>query len=445
MADTGFAARDLYADLVKGVFGTFSFPESKWKDIIYVPDIGRTFFQDHKMDAAPFTRTGIEKLCLLYKSALQDDMAIASGLVTTRLAAVIKKRAFVNLSFLVYYDDDTENLRKAKYSYWLILLDKLTAAAAEKEQISYSDMLFLQDEVMKIEARIKALAADTYTFELIDAPVREQRRIKREKAVQIAREVFSGAGESSDHPDHGSMDSSDDTGFDYDEYKTTVNENIRLLSEHQKGICLFFLNCSITNVTSFIEKFPRYSQLQIKSVRTCRAYPVWEDMLQSSDDIIPFEEWQRKMENNGICPTLETKLICSGFDIEGVKEGMDQGISYICIGSSNEYVRIKQYIDSVALFLVVPDKIEQVIYEMESRGYYAEVAKDRLESLRDCIDFMLANDGFVIRWQEGQGRETLSYYAGMIDSIISMNPLTKQLNITFLQKYRDTIEKITRT
>lgn len=55
MTDIVYAAKDLYADLVKGVFRTFSFPESKWKDIMLVPDIGRTYFQDHKTDTAPFT------------------------------------------------------------------------------------------------------------------------------------------------------------------------------------------------------------------------------------------------------------------------------------------------------------------------------------------------------------------------------------------------------
>ena len=436
MADTDFSAKEFYSELIKGVFRTFNFPESKWKSIKLVPDLGRTYFQDHKNDEDPFSQTAVEKIRILYDSALRGDMTISYSLVTSRLSDLLQKRFYVDFSFLNYLEDDTEKLRMAKRTYWLDILDKITSILIGKTIVSFSDMIFLHEENSKIRSRIKLVSKGTCTFDIIDEPERKLREMEQENTKKIAVEVFTGKIISED-------ESTD--AYSYEESQAKIDESIKTLNEAKKGIGLFFLNCSITNVTSFINKFPKYSRLEIKNVRTCKTYVSREiDSQLQGEDVITFDEWTEKMSNGEICPLLQTSFICSGYDIKGVKEGMERGISYIFIGSPNEFKELKKYVDNVMLFLVVPEHIEQVIYEMDSRGYYADVARDRLKSLRDSIDFMLSNDGFVLRWESKQGRGVISYYAGLIDSIISMNPLTKQLNAGFLKEYRDTIEKMTR-
>lgn len=63
-SNTEIRAIDLFQYLIKEVFGTYSFPESKWNYVWEIPDIGRTYFQDRKDKECPFNREGVEKLKL---------------------------------------------------------------------------------------------------------------------------------------------------------------------------------------------------------------------------------------------------------------------------------------------------------------------------------------------------------------------------------------------
>lgn len=417
-----FRASELFNDLTKKVFGTYSFPADKWKAHVDQPAIGRTYFQDRKNDSTPFDDNCMEKMHLLYESALKDEMKVSSIMVSSRLHEVLRERFLADFDFLKFYDDDTEKLREAKRSYWLLVLDKVTAYMRGKDVVNEMPAVLI-GEPARLRESLKPLASGTYTLELINAPEVQDEKERVKTLNFMAKEVFI--------EDKEAMD-------DYSGRKTKIMESINNISGNQKGIVLFFMNCSITNVAKFIEVFPEHSHLLIEKMPTCGA---------TSDGDKPgwfsLEEWEKKKEDKTVCPLHEAQGYCIGYDIEEVKDGLESGISYLCIGSPQECDQLKKYIEGIKVFLVVPEKIEQLIFQMEARGYYAEEAVKRLKSLRDSIDYMMTvNDSFIIRWSEDQGDEAVLYYAGLIDSIITMNPITKQLNVGFLQEYKSVLENI---
>lgn len=113
-------------------------------------------------------------------------------------------------------------------------------------------------------------------------------------------------------------------------------------------------------------------------------------------------------------------------------------------GQQTDYKKLLDYIPDISLFLVIPEELDRLILETECRGYNVEVARKRFEDLKDHIDFILENDGYIIRWQKAENAKFTSYYAGLIDSVITANPLTKQLNVTFLEEYKKLLQELIR-
>lgn len=430
--NTTFSTKELFADLVKKVFGTYNFPETKWNHSTDIPAIGRTYFQDRKDKECPFTKESVEKLRLLYESALEDKMSISGKTVSKRLNEVVKQRFLNNYAFLVFYDDDTPELRRSKILFWSIMLEKVLDKVVDKQEITFGDYMFLYSDYDNIRKKIKELSENTSTYMLLGLEEEERlEKLKGEQTKDEARKVFLGKEYNNEEKQAA-----------YGEANAYISKVLSDLSSPKKGTCLFFLNCSITNVGTFIEQFPQYSQLQISRINVYKTSSKYDLVEDGERVVIPYEKWKEKSEAGDICALFENEALSWGYNISGAIDGMNQGISYICIGSPEDYKKLLDYIPDISLFLVIPEELDRLILETECRGYNVEVARKRFEDLKDHINFILENDGYIIRWQKAEDAKLTSYYAGLIDSVITANPLTKQLNVTFLEEYKKLLQEL---
>ena len=180
---------------------------------------------------------------------------------------------------------------------------------------------------------LKPLASDTCTLGLINAPEEQDEKNRVKTLTYMAKKVFI--------DDKDAMD-------DYSGRKAKIKESIKSISGDQRGVVLFFMNCSITNVAKFMEVFPEHSRLLIEKMPTCGA---------SSEEDKPgwfsLDEWEERKKERTVCPLHESQRCCIGYDIEEVNEGLGRGISYLCIGSPLECEQLKKFIDGIKVFLVV--------------------------------------------------------------------------------------------
>lgn len=420
--NTMISAKDIFQYLIKEVFGTYSFPDTKWCCVWDIPDIGRTYFQDRKDKECPFNRECIEKMKLLYNGAINGKMKISERTVTVKLCNLFQNVFRLNYTFLVYYEDDSESLRMAKKSCWLLLLESILEKLEDKPNIGFLEYIEIFSEHSAICQRIERVSEETYTGIILAEMQRPEKEEKVKLARKVAKEIFV-------------------SGTDYE---IELGKPIfRELYKPHKGMVLFFLNSSIANVMEFTTKFTSYSNLKISKILKYKCsvedYPLPEE---KGTFCISYNEWNEKRDAGQICVLYENKFLCSGYDIDGIHEGIENGISYVCEGSCNDYLKCKEAFPNMSLFLVIPEKINRLILETECRGYYLESAKVRYNTVKDNIDFAIKNQGYVIRWQSEKDDRLTAYYAGLIDSIITANPMTQQLNTTFLMEYMELLKEL---
>lgn len=425
-------AKDIFQYLIKEVFGTYSFPENKWNYNRDIPDVGRTYFQDRKDKMYPINRDGIEKMKLLYESALSGKMKISDRTVSAKLNSLLQSVFDLDYSFLVYYDDDTEVLRNAKKGSWLLILDHILDKLVDRSDISLKEFDDTKNEYSTIFQRIERVAENTYT-EILQSEI-----IRKEEQKEILSEINEGeGGDLKKLLRSNSKDLQEAVNMYYD-----VVSN-KSMFEIPRGMILFFLNCSITNVKEFTATFPQYSKLEIRRMLKYRCSVEDRDLPKEyGSTIITYAEWKMKKILNQIFVINENDYICSGYDIVGIRDGLNNGISYVCEGSCEDFYSCREIFKDIALFLVVPDTIERLILEAECRSYFQADAKLRFETVKQNIDLIMAHEGFVIRWQAEKDDRLTAYYAGLIDSIITVNPLTQQLNRKFLEEYKNFLDQL---
>lgn len=295
-ADTMILATDIFQYLIKEVFGTYSFPETKWNCVWEIPDIGRTYFQDRKDKECPINRDGREKMKLLYESALSGKMKISDMTISSKLSSLFQNVFHLNYSFLVYYDDDTDDLRNAKRGSWLLLLDTVLSKLEDKTNIDLMDYIDIYNEYSSICQRIERVAVETYTEILLTEMQKPEREQKEKLARSVAREVFV-TGEKSEEKQ-------------LDHYTKLFGEYYR----PSKGMILFFLNSSIANVMEFAISFTKYSNLDIRRMWKYKCSVEGHELPKLDSICISYDEWNKKKNAGEILVIYENKFLCSGYD-----------------------------------------------------------------------------------------------------------------------------------
>lgn len=164
------STKRLWEMLIYDVFKTYSFRENKWKNGMYdtEPIVGPTYFNDRKNYAAPFNKESVERFHRFYEAVLKGMMKNDVKIVTQRLCSVLKENFSIAWDFLEFFDDDTQELRYAKISCWLMIIDSMTSAAVDKEEVSIDDLHSNYLITRMKELRwIMGMAGNTYTAQVI--------------------------------------------------------------------------------------------------------------------------------------------------------------------------------------------------------------------------------------------------------------------------------------
>lgn len=149
---------------VREVFGTYFIEPEKW---YFPPDkkpIGRTFFSDRRSQRKAINDKTLENLLFVYKLALDGDSEYEPMLISRNISESIKKNFRLNVDYLMFYEDDNEQLRQQKAFQLrnLVFLIAAKVKAVEKYTMALFDELPLIEK-HKIAASIAAYSLGTYT------------------------------------------------------------------------------------------------------------------------------------------------------------------------------------------------------------------------------------------------------------------------------------------
>lgn len=101
----------------------------------------------------------------------------------------------------------------------------------------------------------------------------------------------------------------------YDGDSVSSDGRFQHLFKPHKGMVLFFLNSSISNIIEFTSKFTYFSKLPISGMPKYRCSEADDLLPQDTGTInISYDEWKQKKEAGEICVLYEHESLCAGFD-----------------------------------------------------------------------------------------------------------------------------------
>lgn len=156
--------------LVREVFGTYFLEEGVWNFPEEEHVIGRTYFADRKKVKNAVNDKTVDNLILIYELAFHGRSSNDPIRISENLVRVLKAQYNIDVSYAMFFDDDTAQLRSAKIRTLRALIREISCFALNRELI---DISFLDHETSFI--RFKLLTSivrhchGTYTETVIKA------------------------------------------------------------------------------------------------------------------------------------------------------------------------------------------------------------------------------------------------------------------------------------
>ena len=163
-------AFEIITVLVREVFGTYFLEDSNWSFPEENTSIGRTYFSDRKKQKIAINDKTVDNLILIYELVFNNQSSYNPIRVSENLVRVLKDQYNIDVSYAMFFDDDTADLRKAKIRTLRAMIREIASYGQNREFI---DASCLDEETRFI--RYKLLSAidrhshGTYTETVIRA------------------------------------------------------------------------------------------------------------------------------------------------------------------------------------------------------------------------------------------------------------------------------------
>lgn len=156
--------------LVREVFGTYFIEEGNWNFPSEDQSIGRTYFADRKKLKCAVNDKTVDNLILIYELAFHSRSSNDPIRVSENLVRVLKAQYNIDVSYAMFFDDDTADLRKAKIRTLRAMIREIASYGQNREFI---DKSCLDEETRfiryKLLSAIDRHSCGTYTETVIRA------------------------------------------------------------------------------------------------------------------------------------------------------------------------------------------------------------------------------------------------------------------------------------
>ncbi len=125
---------------VREVFGTYFIEEGNWTFDNENAIIGRTYFADRKRYKKALNNKTVENVLQIYKMSLSGASTYKPERISQTIAQVYKKHLGFNIDYLMFYDDDSEFLRRKKVQMITHLTLMILEQINGKESLPQSEL-----------------------------------------------------------------------------------------------------------------------------------------------------------------------------------------------------------------------------------------------------------------------------------------------------------------
>ena len=168
--ETPIPSYDFITALVKDVFGTYFVEPDSWKLQDDLKTIGRTYFADRKRSKCAVNERTIDYIRMLYIMAFTGNSIYDPVRISQTFTQALKKRFKINVDYLIFFDDDTEQLQRGKIQIIIHLVFLLLERIKDKESIpAYKLNDWQEGGVMyKLMSWMVSHAKNTFTEQVIN-------------------------------------------------------------------------------------------------------------------------------------------------------------------------------------------------------------------------------------------------------------------------------------
>lgn len=125
---------------VREVFGTYFIEEGNWTFDDKNAIIGRTYFADRKRYEKAINKKAIANILQVYRMALTGCSTYEPEGISQTITQMYKKHLGLNIDYLIFFDDDSEPLRRRKMQMLRHLAFMVLQQINGKESIMRSDL-----------------------------------------------------------------------------------------------------------------------------------------------------------------------------------------------------------------------------------------------------------------------------------------------------------------
>lgn len=404
-------AKDFFEELIKGVFGFWSFSVGATKP----EDVGRTYFYDHRNEEAPFTADCIGKIRILYEYTFQYKLDVDPTDISSNLCALIKEHFGTDFSYLIFRDDDTPELSNTKRNFWEQIMEKLYTHLNRKKNIDEKVISYTRED-KTARQDIERLAKGTKTEGYLKA-------LEENKSTDI-------------HVSEIHIPAKDDFTSNLSILKMMANGTVidTTYDGGNKGGCLFFLDSPYLDIYRFIQEYR--DNVVYKSALTPfpKVYIKLNSLL--NDSYEKKEIWRHDVNDGNIIPVSETLNTLIGYDIKKANMHILEYKDILFVqGDMNLYKEILKHIVNVAVIILLPNTYHEISSEeyerLELLGLLDEnhTEDNRMGEILDynnSLDFFIRNEipyVYTMRWnpydEDTNNTYHTAYCSGIIDTIVS--------------------------
>ena len=163
-------AFEIITALVREVFGTYFLEEGSWSFPDEAHIIGRTYFADRKKAKYAVNDKTVDCLILIYELAFNGQSFYNPTRVSENLVNVLKEQYNLDVSYAMFFDDDTPELRAAKIRALRAVIREILFYAKNRELIDPSCVADTTKFIRtKLFASVMRYSQGTYTETVINA------------------------------------------------------------------------------------------------------------------------------------------------------------------------------------------------------------------------------------------------------------------------------------
>ena len=411
-------AKDFFEELIKGVFGFWSFSVGATKP----EDVGRTYFYDHRNEEAPFTADCIGKIRILYEYTFQYKLDVDPTDISSNLCALIKEHFGTDFSYLIFRDDDTPELSNAKRNFWEQIMEKLYTHLNRKKNIDEKVISYTRED-KTARQDIERLAKGTKTEGYLKALEENKSSTSDTRVIKSPERIIQ------------------------DNFSSNLSF-MRMIEKHQvidtsytgqnKGGCLFFLETPYLDLDIFLTSYRKntiYESVAPLPQTLTRLRPNQENV----DEIKRI--WDENVRKGDILPTTEKQSILQGYDIRSAKQLISEYENILYVkGDANLYKSIIGHgiTLNVAVIILLPftcrelfgfdeEETRVTIGDLLEFNCSGEDKKEEILEYNNSLDFFINNNipgVHAFRWnpddEETNNVHNVAYISGSIDQILSI-------------------------